>query len=37
VEALTKVGEGAGKQTLIVPAQALDAFSDAFKMLKGRG
>ncbi len=37
VEALTKVGEGAGKQTVIVPAQALDAFSDAFKMLKGRG
>jgi len=36
VEALTKVGEGAGKQTLIVPAQALDAFGDAFKMLKGR-
>lgn len=37
VEALTKVGEGAGKQTVIVPAQALDAFSDAFRMLKGRG
>ncbi len=37
VEALTKVGEGSGKQTLIVPAQALDAFSDAFRMLKGRG
>jgi regulator of protease activity HflC (stomatin/prohibitin superfamily) len=36
VEALTKVGEGAGKQTVIVPAQALDAFGDAFKMLKGR-
>jgi regulator of protease activity HflC (stomatin/prohibitin superfamily) len=36
VEALTKVGEGAGKQTIIVPAQALDAFGDAFKMLKGR-
>ncbi|MBL3571747.1 SPFH/Band 7/PHB domain protein [Rhodovulum sp. BSW8] len=37
VEALTKVGEGAGKQTIIVPAHALDAFTDAFKMLKGRG
>jgi regulator of protease activity HflC (stomatin/prohibitin superfamily) len=37
VEALTKVGEGAGKQTIIVPAQALDAFGDAFKMLMGRG
>ena len=37
VEALTAVGQGAGKQTIIVPAHALDAFSDAFKMLKGRG
>jgi regulator of protease activity HflC (stomatin/prohibitin superfamily) len=37
VEALTKVGEGAGKQMIIVPAQALDAFGDAFKLLKGRG
>lgn len=36
VEALTAVGQGAGKQTIFVPAQALDAFSDAFKMLKGR-
>ncbi|MGB5871765.1 MAG: SPFH domain-containing protein, partial [Albidovulum sp.] len=36
VEALTTVGQGAGKQTIIVPAQALDAFGDAFKMLKGR-
>jgi regulator of protease activity HflC (stomatin/prohibitin superfamily) len=36
VEALTAVGQGAGKQTIIVPAQALDAFGDAFKMLKGR-
>jgi regulator of protease activity HflC (stomatin/prohibitin superfamily) len=36
VEALTAVGQGAGKQMIIVPAQALDAFSDAFKMLKGR-
>ncbi len=36
VEALTKVGEGAGKQTLIVPAQALDAFGDAFRMLGGK-
>jgi len=36
VEALTTVGQGAGKQMIIVPAQALDAFSDAFKMLKGR-
>jgi regulator of protease activity HflC (stomatin/prohibitin superfamily) len=36
VEALTAVGQGSGKQTIIVPAQALDAFGDAFKMLKGR-
>lgn len=37
VEALTKVGEGTGKQTVILPAQALDAFANAFGMLKGRG
>lgn len=37
VEALTAVGQGAGKQVVLVPAQALDAFSDAFRMLKGRG
>lgn len=36
VEALTAVGQGAGKQTVIVPAAALDAFGDAFNMLKGR-
>jgi len=36
VEALTAVGQGAGKQMIIVPAQALDAFGDAFRMLKGR-
>lgn len=35
VEALTAVGQGAGKQTLIVPAAALDAFTDAFKLFKG--
>ncbi|HSF64346.1 MAG TPA: SPFH domain-containing protein [Paracoccaceae bacterium] len=37
VEALTAVGSGPGKQMIILPAQALDAFTDAFKMLKGRG
>ncbi|TCM87657.1 SPFH domain-containing protein [Rhodovulum steppense] len=37
VEALTAVGQGPGKQTIILPAQAMDAFADAFKMLKGRG
>jgi regulator of protease activity HflC (stomatin/prohibitin superfamily) len=36
VEALTAVGKGEGKQTILVPAHALDAFGDAFKMLKGR-
>lgn len=37
VEALTAVGQGTGKQTIIVPASALEAFGDAFRMLKGRG
>ncbi len=37
VEALTKVGTGDGKQMILVPTQALEAFGDAFKMLKGRG
>jgi regulator of protease activity HflC (stomatin/prohibitin superfamily) len=37
VDALSKVAQGNGKQTILVPAQALDAFADAFKMLKGRG
>lgn len=36
VEALTAVGQGAGKQTVIVPAAALDAFGDAFNLLKGK-
>ena len=36
VDALSKVASGTGKQTILVPAQALDAFADAFKMLKGR-
>ncbi|NDW54076.1 SPFH domain-containing protein [Aliiroseovarius sp. PrR006] len=36
VEALTAVGAGDGKQTVILPANALDAFGDAFKMLKGK-
>jgi regulator of protease activity HflC (stomatin/prohibitin superfamily) len=35
VEALTAVGQGSGKQTVIVPAAALDAFSDAFRLLTG--
>ena len=36
VEALTKVATGSGKQTILVPAQALEAFANAFSMLKGR-
>ncbi|WP_299929306.1 SPFH domain-containing protein [uncultured Pelagimonas sp.] len=36
VEALIKVGEGEGKQTVLLPSTALDAFGDAFQMLKGR-
>ena len=36
VEALQKLGDGTGNQTVILPANALDAFADAFKMLKGR-
>lgn len=37
VEALNALGAGEGKQTIVVPAQALEAFGDAFKLLKGRG
>ncbi|MCG6904783.1 MAG: SPFH/Band 7/PHB domain protein [Rhodobacter sp.] len=37
VEALNTLGKGEGKQTIIVPAAALEAFGDAFKLLKGRG
>jgi regulator of protease activity HflC (stomatin/prohibitin superfamily) len=37
VEALQAIASGAGRQTIFVPANALDAFGDAFKMLKGRG
>ncbi|WP_417269402.1 SPFH domain-containing protein [Celeribacter sp.] len=35
VEALTALGNGAGKQTVVVPAAALEAFGDAFKLFKG--
>ncbi|MFD3189369.1 SPFH domain-containing protein [Sedimentitalea sp. HM32M-2] len=35
VEALNALGNGDGKQTILVPSNALDAFGDAFKMLKG--
>ncbi|RYH06398.1 SPFH domain-containing protein [Tropicimonas sp. IMCC6043] len=36
VEALNKLGDGSGKQTIVLPANALEAFGDAFKMLRGR-
>lgn len=36
VEALNNLGSGAGKQTIILPANAVEAFGDAFKMLKGK-
>ncbi len=36
VEALNALGAGTGTQTIILPANALDAFADAFKMLRGR-
>ncbi|MBL3703163.1 SPFH/Band 7/PHB domain protein [Sulfitobacter sp. BDSS02] len=35
VEALNALGNGEGKQTILLPANALEAFGDAFKMLKG--
>lgn len=36
VEALIEVGKGEGKQTVLLPSNALDAFGDAFSMLKGK-
>ncbi|NIZ59373.1 paraslipin [Sedimentitalea sp. CY04] len=35
VEALSILGNGVGKQTIIVPADAVQAFGNAFKMLTG--
>lgn len=35
VEALNALGAGSGSQTIIVPANALEAFGDAFKLLRG--
>jgi regulator of protease activity HflC (stomatin/prohibitin superfamily) len=37
VEALKALGSAPGSNTIIVPASALEAFGDAFRMLKGRG
>jgi regulator of protease activity HflC (stomatin/prohibitin superfamily) len=36
VEALGALGAGQGSSTIIVPADATQAFADAFKLLKGR-
>ncbi|ATG49802.1 paraslipin [Celeribacter ethanolicus] len=36
VEALTALGEGTGKQTIVLPSAALEAFGDAFRLLKGK-
>ncbi|PTQ70237.1 SPFH domain-containing protein [Celeribacter persicus] len=36
VEALTALGDGSGKQTIVLPSAALEAFGDAFKLLKGK-
>jgi regulator of protease activity HflC (stomatin/prohibitin superfamily) len=36
VESINKMGAGPGSQTILVPAQALEAFGDAFKLLKGK-
>lgn len=36
VEALSEVAKGAGKQTVLLPTSALDAFGDAFKLFKGK-
>ncbi len=36
VEVLGEIGRGEGKQVVLVPAAALDAFTDAFGLLRGR-
>ena len=36
VEALNSLGKGDGKQTIILPANMVEAFGDAFKMLRGK-
>lgn len=37
VEAMSQIAQGSGTQTIVVPADAADAFGKAFQMLKGRG
>ena len=36
VEALSEVAKGDGKQTVILPSSAIDAFGEAFNLLKGK-
>jgi regulator of protease activity HflC (stomatin/prohibitin superfamily) len=36
VEAISEVAKGGGTQTVILPAQAADAFANAFAMLRGK-
>ena len=36
VEAMAEIGKGSGKQTILLPSNIVDAFGDAFKMLKGK-
>ena len=35
VDVLNNVGKGQGKQTILLPAAAMEAFGDAFKLFKG--
>ena len=37
VEALNGMASGQGNSTIVLPADAIEAFGNAFKMLKGRG
>ena len=37
VEGIADMASSAGNQTIVVPADAADAFGKAFQMLKGRG
>jgi hypothetical protein len=37
VEALQAVAVGRASRPILLPANALEAFGDAFKMLKGKG
>ncbi len=36
VEALNALGNGQGKQTIVLPANAIEAFGDAFKLFRAR-